>query len=118
MRTKRPPARAERKLLVLCPTCDEPFRPEFPARCEWCGHRFADGRESRRPRPSSTSPFEDMNPRVWIVIGGLVVLLVATLRVLRACFVREATSEANRASCLARDRRQRLARLPSGGSLR
>jgi hypothetical protein len=28
------------QLLVLCPTCDEPFVPRFPARCEWCGHRF------------------------------------------------------------------------------
>ena len=27
----------------MCSTCDEPFVPEYPRRCEWCGHEFADG---------------------------------------------------------------------------
>ena len=33
---------ATRAMLVLCGTCDEPFEPEFTARCEWCGYRFSD----------------------------------------------------------------------------
>ncbi len=49
------------RLYVLCPTCDEPFAPQFLARCEWCGHRFRDGRETPPPSPV-TSPFEDLNP--------------------------------------------------------
>ena len=31
--------------MLTCTTCDEPFVPEYPRRCEWCGHTFADGYE-------------------------------------------------------------------------
>ena len=31
--------------MLICTTCDEPFVPEYPRRCEWCGHTFADGYE-------------------------------------------------------------------------
>jgi len=66
------------KLLVLCPTCDEPFAPEFLARCEWCGHRFGDGREPAVALfPSALEP--EVNGRVWIVIVGLAIVLAATL---------------------------------------
>jgi hypothetical protein len=64
-------------LSVLCPTCDEPFAPRFPAQCEWCGHRFRDGYAPPLLAPEVTSPFTDMNERVWIVIGGLVAFLAA-----------------------------------------
>jgi hypothetical protein len=30
-------------MMVLCPTCDEPFFPTFPDQCPWCDHRFSDG---------------------------------------------------------------------------
>lgn len=30
-------------LVLTCTMCDEPFRPDFPLRCEWCGHEFPDG---------------------------------------------------------------------------
>ena len=65
-----------RPLAVLCPTCDEPFAPRFPAQCEWCGHRFRDGYPVLKTASEVTSPFEDMNPRVWLVLGGLVLLLL------------------------------------------
>jgi len=65
------PAGASEKLLVICPLCDEPFAPEFSARCEWCGHKFADGREL----PPASQPLE-VNARVWFVVAGLA--LVAT----------------------------------------
>lgn len=29
--------------MLMCPTCDEPFVPEYPRVCEWCGHEFAAG---------------------------------------------------------------------------
>jgi hypothetical protein len=79
--SETPESGEQPKLWVLCPTCDEPFAPEFLARCEWCGHRFRDGREAPAT-PVMTSPFEDVNSRVWIVIAGLVALLAATFATL------------------------------------
>ena len=64
------------KLLVICPTCDEPFSPIFLARCEWCGHRFGDGRELPVGEPSDRY---EVNGRVWIVIVGLVIFMSAVL---------------------------------------
>ncbi|MHB8901182.1 MAG: putative signal transducing protein [Thermoguttaceae bacterium] len=29
--------------LLMCSVCDEPFVPEYPRHCEWCGHEFEDG---------------------------------------------------------------------------
>ncbi|GAB6165443.1 hypothetical protein JCM19992_14430 [Thermostilla marina] len=29
--------------LVICPSCDEPFRPRMANRCPWCNHSFPDG---------------------------------------------------------------------------
>lgn len=66
------------KLRVICSTCDEPFTPVFPARCEWCGHRFRDGRELPEP-DHYTSPFEEMNPRVWLVLALLVGMVGGTI---------------------------------------
>lgn len=67
-------------VMVLCPTCDEPFAPRFPARCEWCGHRFRDGYE---PRPSSpgtySSLFEDFNSRVMIVLVATAIVSAAVI---------------------------------------
>lgn len=30
---------------VICPTCDEPFVPEFYRFCPWCEHDFGEGHE-------------------------------------------------------------------------
>ena len=65
-----PPGSAP-NLLVVCGTCDEPFEPEFSARCEWCGYRFADGRELPVPAWSES----EMTSRAWIVIAGIVAVL-------------------------------------------
>ncbi len=59
--------------LLMCPTCDEPFTPEYPRMCEWCGHDFGEGHEVELPGP----PEEEINSRVIAVIVGLVVLAVA-----------------------------------------
>ncbi len=70
------PEGPEKKHLVLCPTCDEAFEPEFLAQCEWCGHQFGDGREL----PASaewTSPFDEMGPRAWIVLAGLLIFFAS-----------------------------------------
>jgi putative signal transducing protein len=70
------PDNAPRSLLVICPTCDEPFAPQFLARCEWCGHRFQDGRELPPPAPPAVS---ETNYRVWIVLAGLIIFVAATI---------------------------------------
>lgn len=62
-------------LAVVCGICDEPFTAEFPSRCEWCGYRFADGRE---PAPPSTF-VDEMNPRVWMVLAGLLTLVAVVV---------------------------------------
>jgi len=59
-------------MLVLCRTCDEPFEAEFAARCEWCGYRFAEGKEL--PVPDWVE--SEMNPGAWIL---LVVLVAVSL---------------------------------------
>lgn len=59
--------------LLMCPTCDEPFPPQYPRLCEWCGHEFPDGFELELP----TEPVEQINSRVIAVIAGLLVLGVA-----------------------------------------
>ena len=63
-------------LVLLCPTCDEPFVPEFPAMCEWCGYHFADGRQ---PAPLPSYEPSEMNARVWIVLVGLIGSCLATV---------------------------------------
>jgi hypothetical protein len=70
-------ASAPPELLVVCPTCDEPFVPQFLARCEWCGHRFRDGRELPSATPRDTGL--EINSRAWIVLLGLVALVAAVL---------------------------------------
>jgi hypothetical protein len=64
--------------LVLCPICDEPFRPEFLACCEWCGYRFGDGVERAAPAPE---PWEksDLNARVWIVAAATLLTVAGVL---------------------------------------
>ncbi|MBI3839763.1 MAG: DUF2007 domain-containing protein [Planctomycetia bacterium] len=69
--------RDREKLLVVCPTCDEVFEPRFPARCEWCGHRFRDGYELP-PAPPLNDSLE-INNRAWVVFMGVVALVAMVL---------------------------------------
>ena len=59
------------RLALMCPTCDEPFVPEFPRRCEWCGHEFADGYDVEDHLEREPIPVQAM-----IVILGLVTLVL------------------------------------------
>lgn len=70
------PGDAARPRMVICPTCDEPFAPQFPPRCEWCGHRFADSPEPAEPVPAP-AVVSDFNGRVVLVVVGLVVSMAA-----------------------------------------
>jgi Putative prokaryotic signal transducing protein len=74
-----PAGEAESTLLVLCPTCDEPFAAQFPARCEWCGHRFRDGYEPPTGDVQAVSQFTplEIEGRVVIVTLGLIAFAAA-----------------------------------------
>ena len=56
----------------MCPTCDEPFVPEYPRLCEWCGHEFEDGFDGELPK----EPAEHIDSRAILVMIGLAVLLM------------------------------------------
>jgi hypothetical protein len=53
---------------LLCPTCDEPFIPNYLRECEWCNFDFGHGVE--KPFAFHES-FEPVNWRVWTLIGVL-----------------------------------------------
>ena len=63
----------ERTFVLMCSTCDEPFVPEFPRRCEWCGHEFADGYDVE---PKVAEAAESITGRGVAVITVLLVLLL------------------------------------------
>jgi rubrerythrin len=69
------PALETRAMLVLCGTCDEPFEPQFNLRCEWCGHRFADG--SELPTPEWVE--SEMTSRAWIALVGIVAVVIGAI---------------------------------------
>ncbi len=60
---------------LMCPVCDEPFMPEYPRTCQWCGHQFDDGFDFDLPE----GPAEQIDARVIAVIVGLLALLVALM---------------------------------------
>jgi hypothetical protein len=59
-------------LMLVCTTCDEPFVPEYPRRCEWCGHEFEDGYDV-----DEQPTFEPLSGRAIAVIVALGVLGIA-----------------------------------------
>ena len=76
---EQPSGDRENELMVICSTCDEPFAPRFPSRCEWCGHRFRDGYE---PPPGDMPPAPlftavEVESRVVIVALGLIAFVAA-----------------------------------------
>jgi hypothetical protein len=67
----------ESGLMLMCTICDEPFRAEFPNRCEWCGHEFPDGYPVD---VTAEGPVEEVTTRalaVMIVLGLLGIGLAA-----------------------------------------
>ena len=64
------------QVLLYCGTCDDHFRPQFYRRCHACGHDYGDGIRiggDNRPAP------EPVPPRVWLVAGGVAVVLAALI---------------------------------------
>jgi predicted RNA-binding Zn-ribbon protein involved in translation (DUF1610 family) len=60
--------------MLLCPTCDEPFVPDYPRRCVWCGEQFPSGYEVD-PADQAEVYEEGVNVRVVVVLGAIVLLL-------------------------------------------
>jgi hypothetical protein len=59
--------------MLLCPTCDEPFVPEYRRICLWCNHHFADGYE-----PDLAEELDEpINLRVIAAFVGMLVVLGA-----------------------------------------
>jgi rubrerythrin len=64
------------RTMLLCPTCDEPFVPEYPRRCEWCGEQFQSGFEvAPTAEPGAYEPGFDA--RLLVVVAMILVLLAA-----------------------------------------
>ncbi|MBI2823475.1 MAG: DUF2007 domain-containing protein [Planctomycetia bacterium] len=60
--------------LLLCPTCDEAFRPVYLRRCEWCGHDFGAGIE---PKPREVVQL--LNDRVVVATVGMAIAILAII---------------------------------------
>ncbi len=56
--------------MLVCPTCDEPFVPEYPRQCEWCGHEFEDGFDVSLPQ----DPADEVDSRTMLVVVALAAL--------------------------------------------
>ncbi|HLA86302.1 MAG TPA: DUF2007 domain-containing protein [Thermoguttaceae bacterium] len=63
------------RLVLMCPTCSEPFLPEFSRRCAWCTHEFADGIEPEEIIP----PLMESTSRLLVAAIGLLVLTAAVV---------------------------------------
>jgi hypothetical protein len=61
----------EERPLLICPTCDEAFTPQFYRRCPWCNYQFDDGLETRLHEEK----LEGFGGRVWLAVFGLVAVL-------------------------------------------
>jgi hypothetical protein len=62
-------------VLLLCPTCDEAFEPQYLRRCEWCGHEFADGVEP--PEEASDEPPDSTSPTATLLLAAAVLAGIA-----------------------------------------
>ena len=60
--------------MLLCPTCDEPFVPDYPRRCVWCGQQFQSGFEVD-PTGEPGAFTQGFDARLAVVLGAILVLL-------------------------------------------
>jgi hypothetical protein len=60
--------------MLICPTCDEPFAPQYARLCEWCGHQFPDGYDVE-----SEEAAEAITGRAIALCLGLVAVVIAVL---------------------------------------
>lgn len=74
--------------LANCYVCSEPFEPEFPPRCEWCGHDFIIGQKAEKNTTNDVIEESEFEETHWNELRGeetprgatfLVVLLLIIL---------------------------------------
>jgi len=86
--------------MLLCPTCDEPFTPQFARRCNGCGHEFPDGFDDYQAEQELRLGFfwwllvrkligfeetqaervgEGLNPRILFCLGGIILVTAAVV---------------------------------------
>jgi hypothetical protein len=63
-------AELDEALLLMCPQCEEAFRPRFYSRCAACGYFFGEGVRLE-------SGDDDLSPRVFWTFTALVAFLLA-----------------------------------------
>lgn len=59
--------------MLLCPTCDEPVRPELARRCSQCGHDFGAGFDVAESSPA----LEGSPVRIAVCLTVIVVFIAA-----------------------------------------
>jgi hypothetical protein len=55
-----------KRVLLICDSCDDHFRPEFYRRCHQCGHDYGNGISVDAP----SEPVDDSS-RAWIVLAAI-----------------------------------------------
>jgi hypothetical protein len=73
-----PPAETPVPDMLMCPTCDEPFVPNHPRRCQWCGETFDDGWEEG-DLPAPTDPINGRTVVVMLLVAAVLIGMVAYL---------------------------------------
>jgi hypothetical protein len=57
------------RVLLMCDNCDDHFLPDYFRLCHRCGHDYGEGIEVEQATPALAAS----NPRVWVVIAGLLI---------------------------------------------
>lgn len=63
-------------VMLTCTTCDEPFVPEHPRRCAWCGHEFEDGYACDENESQLMEPITGRAIAVILALIGVAAALV------------------------------------------
>jgi len=59
----------------ICPTCDEPFRPVYHRRCQWCDYEFPDGEDY--PLPAAETGLSKAAVTVIVILAIILLGLSA-----------------------------------------
>lgn len=68
----------ERPFVLRCTICDEPFSPEFPNQCTWCGEEFDDGYDVdlMHELPPQDSPIRIIFTIIGLMLVGLLLIWI------------------------------------------
>jgi hypothetical protein len=66
----------QQPLMLVCPTCDEPFKARFYKTCANCGFEFDDGIPVAMPSATRAAEEADTSFRLWVVVGAMMLFFV------------------------------------------